>query len=142
MQVADEIAAGCQELGLPVRWTQQDSEPIAIVEITSEESDDKRRLYLDSLELNAGELYVAGHTEVGEAKMSVNDDASVHEPSTKLPRGRADGSADSVELTGYELLLTPGNEKSALEIARKPEETASGSRTKRSTSRSTKRLEK
>jgi hypothetical protein len=67
MQVADEIAAACRGLSLPVRWTQQDGRPVAIVEIHEDTSDNGRRLLVDSIELGDGELYVAGRTEDGSA---------------------------------------------------------------------------
>ena len=33
MQVADELAAACRELSLPVRWTQEAGQPVAVVEL-------------------------------------------------------------------------------------------------------------
>ena len=66
MQLADEMADACQELSLPVRWTQQDGQPVAIVELHSDASTDKRQFFIDAIELGEGEMYVAGHTEVGD----------------------------------------------------------------------------
>ena len=142
LQVADELAIGCQELGLPVRWTQQDGEPIAIVEISSKDSDDKRRLYLDAIELNEGELYVAGHTEVGEAAKKVVGQESPRKSAAKHRSDEADPDSESVELTGYELLLTPGDENSALEIARERSEFLPNNTSERNAKRSTNRRDK
>lgn len=107
MQLADELASVCQGLSLPVRWSQQDGQPVAIVEIHSESSTNKRQFHIDTIELREGELYVAGHTELGN------------------PLGQAterDGAQrNNVELTEYELRLTPRHERSALEIARRPD---------------------
>ncbi|MEX0643330.1 MAG: hypothetical protein WD468_11545 [Pirellulales bacterium] len=94
MQVADELATACQELSLPVRWTQENGQPVAIVELHSDTSTDKRQFHIDAIELGEGQVYVAGHTEL---------------------RG-----TNQVELNDYELRLTPSDAKSALEIARRP----------------------
>ncbi len=51
MQLADEIADACQELSLPVRWTRQDGQPVAVVELHSDASTDKRQFYMDAIEL-------------------------------------------------------------------------------------------
>jgi hypothetical protein len=99
MQVADELAAACQELSLPVRWTQEAGQPVAVVELHREASTDKRQFFIDSIELGDSEVYVAGHTEL------------------------KDGS--EIELSDYELRLTPSDPTSALEMARRPEAEAS-----------------
>ena len=108
MQLADELATACQELKLPVRWTQQDGQPVAIVEIHSDKSSD-RHFFVDSIELGEGELYVAGHTEVGNA--------------TSRPSPKVAGASKSIDaeiaLDDYELRLTPRNRRSALEVARR-----------------------
>jgi len=97
MQLADELAAACKKLNLPVRWTQQQGRPIAIVNIESKASAQNREFCIDSIELREGEMYVAGHTEVNSGNVALDD---------------------------YELRLTPSDEHSALEIARR--ETDSG----------------
>ena len=63
LQVADEIAKACQKLSLPVRWTQESGEPVALVEIHEESSPSRGRMSIDAIELRDGALYVAGHTE-------------------------------------------------------------------------------
>jgi hypothetical protein len=62
LQVADEIAKACQSLSLPVRWTQESGEPVALIDI-EQESSSRGRLSIDAIELRDGSLYVAGHTE-------------------------------------------------------------------------------
>jgi hypothetical protein len=108
MQLADEIADACQELALPVKWTRQDGQPVAVVELHSDTSTDKRQFYMDAIELREGELYVAGHTEVGALSDSSIDAAST-------------SSADccDVAIDDFELRLTPRDERSALEVARR-----------------------
>jgi hypothetical protein len=109
LPLADEIAAACNELSLPVRWTQQDGLPVAVVEIQSDPSTEKRRFYIDSIELGEGELYVAGHTEVGNS-------AAGSSPPIARPR---DAAGQDIELAEYELQLTPSDKRSALTIARR-----------------------
>ena len=106
---ADWIAALCKELSLPVRWTQQDGLPVAVVEIPSDPSTEKRRFYIDSIELGEGELYVAGHTEVGNS-------AAGSSPPIARPR---DAAGQDIELAEYELQLTPSDKRSALTVARR-----------------------
>ena len=64
MQVADELAAVCRELSLPVRWTQEGGQPVAVVELHGDPSTDKRQFHVDAIELGEGQVYVAGHTEL------------------------------------------------------------------------------
>jgi hypothetical protein len=109
MQLADEIATACEELSLPVRWTQDSGQPVAVVELRSDMSTDNQHFYIDVIEFGEGEMYVAGHTEV---------------PATfakgtpkKLNRQRA---ADcEIKLDDYELRLTPRDKGSALKVARR-----------------------
>jgi uncharacterized protein YpmS len=63
MHVADEIAATCRNLKLPVRWTQTDGLPVALVDVSSAADSKGRRVQLDTIELGDSTLFVAGHTE-------------------------------------------------------------------------------
>jgi hypothetical protein len=96
MQVADELATACRELSLPVRWTQENGQPVAMIELHSDPSTDKRQFHIDAIDLGEGQVYVAGHTDVR-------------------------GTDNKVELSDYELRLTPGDSASPLEIARRAE---------------------
>ena len=62
MQVADQLAASCQRMSLPVRWTQQDGQPVAIIDV---DRGGRQRVHIESIELGDGELYIAGRTEDG-----------------------------------------------------------------------------
>jgi hypothetical protein len=106
LQVADELVTACHDLKLPVEWTQQDGQPIALVDVGNDISSGKRRLILDAIQLKQGELFVAGHTEMSAAAASVAEEAE------------SDGQAEDIELSNYELRLAPGKE---LEIAQRPE---------------------
>ncbi|HEX3600092.1 MAG TPA: hypothetical protein VHU84_08105 [Lacipirellulaceae bacterium] len=105
LQLADELATACQKMKLPVRWTTQNGSPVALVEIQSSEP-----VYVDDIQLDKDQLYVAGHTATDRSKSAVSDS-----------RGRARGGECGVNLDDYELRLTPKNEHSGLELARRPE---------------------
>ena len=107
LQLADELAEACKKLKLPVRWTRQDGKPVALVEIRASEP-----VYVDAIQLDDGELYVAGHTETDRGSATAATASKPH------PSGGDDSGLDE-----YELRLTPQNEKSGLEIARRPKET-------------------
>lgn len=109
LPLAEEIAAACTELGLPVRWTQQNAQPVAVVEIHSDPSTDKRQFFIDSIELRHGELYVAGHTEML---------VSTTQLAPKIAR-RPAVEDQKFELADYELRFTPSDKRSALQIARR-----------------------
>jgi hypothetical protein len=109
MQLADEIATTCERLSLPVRWTQQDGQPVAIVELHGDPSTEERQFFIDAIEFGDGEMYVAGHTEVA---------ATVSAKSPKIGAPANDEKTE-IELDDYELRLTPKNRRSALQVARR-----------------------
>jgi hypothetical protein len=119
MQLADEIATTCQRLSLPVRWTQQDGQPIAIVELHSDPSTDERQFFIDAIEFSEGEMYVAGHTEVA---------ATISSKSPKIAFPQKQQKTE-LALDDYELRLTPRDRRSALEVARRQGKRAKAQKT-------------
>ncbi|MCC7474865.1 MAG: hypothetical protein IT425_05680 [Pirellulales bacterium] len=57
MQLADDLAEACQKLKLPIRWTQHEGNPTALVELPS-----SKPLFVDEIQLDDNQLYIAGHT--------------------------------------------------------------------------------
>jgi hypothetical protein len=112
MQLADEIAAACQRMSLPVRWMQQAGKPVAIVELDTDETTSRRKFSIDELKLGDGELYVAGHTTLTDPGRVAS-----HQPTSGVT-----GECTDVALEEFELRLTPHDERSALEVARRPKE--------------------
>src|SRR4051812_41344691 len=110
LQLADELATACKKLKLPVRWTQENGQPIAIVNIASNASADNREFFIDSIELRNNEMYLAGHTEVNNGQ---------ERPATRIAKSKRARSKE-VPLDAYELRLTPNDEHSAIQIARRP----------------------
>jgi hypothetical protein len=77
------------------------------VELHSDASTDKRQFFIDAIELRDGELYVAGHTDVSaDSKLSPE-------------LVRSEEIDCYVALDEFELRLTPRDERSALEVARR-----------------------
>ena len=70
MQVADDMARACQNLSLPVRWTQVAGQPIALVDVNQDATAKAKRVHVDAIELRDGSLYLAGHTTGEEAASS------------------------------------------------------------------------
>lgn len=107
LQLADQLVDACKKLKLPVRWTRSDGKPVALVEIRSKEP-----VYVDAIQLNDGQLYVAGHTENGRDGATASNTKSKQHPT----------EGDQSSLDGFDLKLTPNDESSAFEIARRPRE--------------------
>jgi hypothetical protein len=112
--VADELAAACERMSLPMLWTENEGQPVAMVRVSDADSD-KMQWFIDSLELTEGEVFVAGHTEV-------TADAARR---TGLQRRRvkkvaADPNRPAeIPLQDYELRLSPMDSESMLEIVRR-----------------------
>ncbi len=109
LQLADELATACKKMKLPVRWTQENGRPIAIVNLTNSASADDREFFIDSIELRDNEMYVAGHTESGNGQGHA---------APRIAQSKR-SAAKNVPLDDYELRLTPSDGSSALEIARR-----------------------
>lgn len=110
MRLADELADACTKLSLPVRWTQQAGEPVALVEMHSNPESDKPQLHIDSIELGESELYVAGHTELASA---------TGKHASHVAGRNADDASNEIALDDYELRLTPRHKDGALQVARR-----------------------
>jgi hypothetical protein len=110
LQLADELATACKKLKLPVRWTQENGRPIAIVNVANSTSAENREFFIDSIELRNNEMYVAGQTEVNNGQ---------ERPAPRIASSKHSAAKD-VPLDNYELRLTPSDEHSALQIARRP----------------------
>jgi hypothetical protein len=112
-QLADELAEACKKLKVPVHWTTQNGQPVALVEIQTREP-----MYVDDIQLDENQLYVAGHTGSERGRRTAFE-------TRNKPRIAAECR---VNLNDYQLRLTPQNEHSALELARRstPQTNADG----------------
>jgi hypothetical protein len=63
-QWLDRISTAAQRSNLPLRWSQRDGDPVALVTVPTEHKDYAHRFVrLDTLELREGAIYLAGRTE-------------------------------------------------------------------------------
>jgi hypothetical protein len=70
--VADELSAACERMSLPVLWSENDAQPVAMIRVGSLADARDARWSIDALELTEGEVFVAGHTEVQTANAKRN----------------------------------------------------------------------
>lgn len=68
------LAAG--ESGIPLRWVEQDGDPVALVTVPMEQADGEHRLLLEQVELRDGELVVGGRTERSDESPMSRDEAA------------------------------------------------------------------
>lgn len=61
----DQITAAAHNGNIPLRWSQTDGDPVALVTIPGRHEDYAHYgIYLETIELRDGEVYLAGRTEV------------------------------------------------------------------------------
>lgn len=63
--ILQQITHATTEAELPLRWDQAGGDPVAVITLEPRR-DDQRVLSVESLEIQAGELYVAGTTRTGD----------------------------------------------------------------------------
>lgn len=59
----DQLSKATQGLELPIRWTQNEGNPVLLVERSTWDSDDDQQRALEALELSEGELFLSGRTK-------------------------------------------------------------------------------
>ena len=63
-QFLDQIAERAGEAGLPIRWTEENGDPVALVVLPLDREEFKgKKLHVESLDITAGEIVVCGRTE-------------------------------------------------------------------------------
>jgi hypothetical protein len=66
-QFLDEIAEHAGDAGLPIRWAEQEGDPVALVTLPLDRAEFKgKQLQVERLEICAGEIVVSGRTEAPE----------------------------------------------------------------------------
>jgi hypothetical protein len=61
--VVEDITKGAKKLRIPIRWTQQEGDPVLLVPVANALSTDTEVRRLEKIELKDGELRLAGKTE-------------------------------------------------------------------------------
>ncbi len=63
-QFLDKISVAASRGDIPLKWRQIDGDPVALVTVpVTHEDYAHREIYVDTIELRKGEVYLAGHTE-------------------------------------------------------------------------------
>ncbi len=63
-QFLDKISTAASHGDIPLTWRQIDGDPVALVTVpVTHEDYAHREIYVDTIELREGEIYLAGHTE-------------------------------------------------------------------------------
>ena len=63
-QFLDKISVAASSGGIPLKWRQIEGDPVALVTIpVTNEDYAHREIYVDTIALREGEIYLAGHTE-------------------------------------------------------------------------------
>lgn len=63
-QFLDKITTAARRGDIPLTWRQIDGDPVALVTVpVTHEDYAHREIYVDTIELREGEIYLAGHTE-------------------------------------------------------------------------------
>jgi len=71
--VIDRITQAAHDLHLHIRWLQAGGDPVAVISIPPPRAGEGTRLAIEALQLNQGELFVAGHTSDGESYRPEDD---------------------------------------------------------------------
>ncbi|MDA1049499.1 MAG: hypothetical protein O3C40_03340 [Planctomycetota bacterium] len=69
-QFLDKISVAARRGDIPLEWRQMDGDPVALVTVpVTHEDYAHRQVYVDTIELREGEIYLAGHTDQQVAPM-------------------------------------------------------------------------
>lgn len=67
-KVLTAITQSAHRMDLPLRWTEEDGDPVALITLPPQRGDGNKQLRIENLRLSDGEIYVAGSTESEKAK--------------------------------------------------------------------------
>jgi hypothetical protein len=62
--VLDKITDAAQRSNVDIRWRQADSDPVALIKVTSAQGGRRQVIHIDTIRLEEGALVVAGTTEI------------------------------------------------------------------------------
>lgn len=72
-QVLDTITNAAREMNLQLQWKKAGGHPVALIKIPSPDSEGKKQIVVESIELRDGSIYVAGTTVPGEEWSATRD---------------------------------------------------------------------
>ena len=91
--ILDQLSQGAADAELPLRWEQADGDPIAVIGIIPRRNDGQV-MWVESLEIHSGELFLAGSTRSGSwpaEEQSPEETPQAPVLQAKLPRNYSSG---------------------------------------------------
>jgi hypothetical protein len=61
-RILDEATSAAQQRGIPIRWVEQEGDPVALMTVPSHFAEVPGQIQVDTLLLRDGEVYIAGRT--------------------------------------------------------------------------------
>ena len=77
-QVFDTVTTAAQEMNLQMQWKKSGGNPVALVTIPAPDSEDKKLIVVETLELREGSIYLSGRTVPGEEWSATRDCTAAH----------------------------------------------------------------
>lgn len=98
-QFLDEIAERAGEAGLPIRWAEQEGDPVAMVALPLDREEFKgKKLQVESLKIAAGEIVLSGRTEAPEGGAAEVAESESGQLRSETPHRSADTADEPSEL--------------------------------------------
>jgi hypothetical protein len=85
-QVLDTVSEAAGQMNIPLQWKKSAGHPVALITVPPPDSDDKKAIVVDHLELRQGALYLSGRTLPGEDWSGSRDWANFLEQMGEHPR--------------------------------------------------------
>lgn len=86
-QILKKVTSAAERGDVPLRWTQEDGDPVALVTVPITHEDyAHREIYVDAIALQEGELHLSGHTE--KLTPTAFQAASLNQPASKTTTHR------------------------------------------------------
>ncbi|MCC6492368.1 MAG: hypothetical protein IT424_05045 [Pirellulales bacterium] len=86
-RVVQEVALGAEKLGIPIRWAEEQGDPVLLVSVADALSTDNERRTLQRIELRDGELLLAGSVEPRETAAAAKGSTAMSD--IRLPAWRS-----------------------------------------------------
>ena len=119
-QFLDDIAERAGEAGLPIRWTEEDGDPVALVKLPLDREEFKgQKLQVEGLEIAAGEIVVSGRTEAPPTSDPAQPDpaeSDAAQPDAAAPDAAAPDAAQPDDVQP----ASADHASDSVEVARRP----------------------
>jgi hypothetical protein len=75
-QVLDTVSEAAGQMNVPLQWKKSGGHPVALITVPAPDSEDRKAIVVDHLELREGAIYLSGRTLPGEEWTATRDWAS------------------------------------------------------------------